>query len=161
MVCGTRFCVDLHDLAAHGKIEHHGSLVHDDAHPGAQYAPILVNYSRLRKLLGYAAPGHGLQLGDFLKARAERDRALATQLDKLHAEIAVGELSLTWLLMKNERDEVPLGTLDQFYGEERIPEGWTRPTDSIGLRMTRSYATQIQGRQAFMGSSDLGRGAYI
>lgn len=151
LLCGHGFIIrrlDLDALAVHGKIEHNGSLVHDDCPLGSRVAPVTVNESLLRALLAYAAPRHGLTMHNFARARADRESRLAHPLDSIHSEIGRGEAALTWLLMKDEQGEVPLARLEQWYGQERLPDNWKKPTTSIGLFDARSHSKQVKAEMA-------------
>lgn len=147
LLCGHGFIVrrlDLDALAVHGKIEHDGSLVHDDCLQGSRVASVTVNESLLRALLAYAAPRHGLTIHNFARARADRESHLVHPLDSMHSEIGRGEAALTWLLMKDEQGEVPLERLEQWYGEERLPDNWKKPATSIGLFDARAHSMQVK-----------------
>lgn len=143
LLCGRGFHLDLDALAAHNKIEHDASLVHQDAAPGNFNAPVAVDYELLQDLLGYASQNHGLTLEDFARVRSDREGKLVKQLDALHSEIACGESVMTWLLLKNENNEVPLEILSQWYGEERIPEGWKPPKEVVGLLKVRKHVKML------------------
>ncbi|KAF8889136.1 Chloroperoxidase [Infundibulicybe gibba] len=136
--CGHGLKLDLHSLAYHNLIEHDQSLVHLDARHHRRYAPVGVRRALVRKLLSYAKPGHGLALADFARARCERECGLRS-LDSIHEQIALGESALTWELMKDRSDEVPLWRLRQFYADERIPTNYTPPQNSIGLFTTHRW----------------------
>ncbi|THU85051.1 Cloroperoxidase [Dendrothele bispora CBS 962.96] len=147
LCCGNVFTgIDLDNLALHNKIEHDGSLVHADAKTGESRAPTHVDEALLHQLLT-SYPG-GLSLDDFAHARYEREKNLKKPLDPFHAEIGHGEASLTWLLMKNSSDIVSLETLRQFYGEERFPDSYVVPTNSISLTdaagVSRKVADQMK-----------------
>jgi hypothetical protein len=49
---------------------------------------------------------------------------LSKPLDKLHAQVACGEVALMWFLMKDSSEEVPTKTLEDWMGEERFSGGW-------------------------------------
>ncbi|KAF8885635.1 Chloroperoxidase [Infundibulicybe gibba] len=125
-VCRNGLRVDLQSLAEHNAIEHNYSLVHRDASPGSHDAPIAPSKAMLSKLIKYARPGHGLSLGDFARARYEREHPphskAAAVLDSLHSHIATGESALTWGIMRDSNGEVPINRMREFYGDERIPE---------------------------------------
>jgi len=147
LCCGNVFTgIDLEDLAAHNKIEHDGSLVHADARIGESFAPVHVDEALLDQLLT-SYPG-GLTLDDFAHARYEREKGLSKPLDPFHAEIGHGEASLTWLLMKNSSDVVPVETLRQWYGEERLPDSYVVPKEGISLtdaaEVSRKIASQMK-----------------
>jgi Peroxidase, family 2 len=146
LLCGHGFSLDLDDLAAHNKIEHDASLAHRDAPKGCSRAPITVDPDYLRSFLGYATGHHGLTLDDFARARHVREAALKKPLGRLHAEIGHGEAALAWILMADEHGEVPLATLESWWGDERLPDGWKRPQKTIGLLQTRKRAQDIAMR---------------
>ncbi|KAF9458578.1 Chloroperoxidase [Collybia nuda] len=144
--CGNGFRLDLGDLCKRNKIEHPGSLVHDDCLPGQQFASSVPSSKLLRCFLRYAPRGHGLNLDDFATARVDRESKLALPLDQLHSQIATGESALTWLVMKDQHDEVPKEIIKEWYGEERLPHGWVPPATAITLLSARGVAKMIAQR---------------
>ncbi|KAH8114281.1 Cloroperoxidase [Phellopilus nigrolimitatus] len=157
----TRLALDLHDLARHNRIEHDGSLVHADAAPGKNYAPVVPDPVRLTEVLDAgsadrfavrdAKPSKGaLTFLDFARVRFLRDRALVRPLDRVHAEITRGEVALILLAM-SEGDEsanagehvIPRARLSQWFGEERLPDGWAVPRTQIGLLRTASLGRKV------------------
>lgn len=153
VLCGNWWSLDLHQLAKHGLIEHNGSLVHDDARPHENYAPTTVDPVLVAQLLA-VTPAPGLSMRDFAKARALRDSSIPTPLDKIHAEIARGEAALTIQTFGLGRVDVQ-GNIDdmegavskefleQWLGQERLPDGWHKPQASIGLVGTASRSRRI------------------
>ncbi|KAJ3808319.1 Chloroperoxidase [Lentinula aff. lateritia] len=137
--------ISLHALAAHNKIEHDASLVHDDALPGAKFAPTQVNQTLVNDLL-HTYPG-GLGIYDFAEARWIREMMLSQEkkpkLNMFHEEIGHGEAALTWLLMKDNTDVVNAKTLRQWYGVETFPETYVIPTEEISLEMARTVSAEI------------------
>ncbi|KZT12576.1 Cloroperoxidase [Laetiporus sulphureus 93-53] len=146
--CGGWWHIDLHDLAKHNAIEHDGSLTHDDTPRGSTFAPIEVDSKLVHQLLS-VSPCEWLTLSDFAKARAERDQQMQTPLDALHAEIARGEAVLTMEVlgqhishkhaadvvhhMVTDEQGVPKTFIEQWFQEEKLPDGWRRPATSVGL----------------------------
>jgi len=144
LLCGHGFFrLNLDALAAHNKIEHNGSLAHDDAAPGARFAPIPVNPSMLYTLLSYAALGKGMYLEDFMKARVDREAQLEKPLDALHRQVAQGEVATAWLVMKDDNGKIPLDTLKQWWAEERLPDNWSKPRRTVGLLEARLKADDV------------------
>ena len=137
------FRLDLDALAAHNRVEHNASLVHDDVAPGQAFAPIPVNQSMLRNFLAYAALTKGMYLEDFMKARVDREGLLEKPLTDLQAQIGQGEAATAWLVMKDDSGKVPLDRLQQWWGEERLPDNWTKPRRVIGLLDARAKADDI------------------
>jgi len=149
LLCGHGYFprrLNLDGLAAHNRIEHDASLVHDNASPHAGFAPTRVDTGLLHSLLTRFAPhGHGFALRDFASARAAREALLDCPLDALHEEIACAEGAMTWLVMQDENSgEVPLERLKVWYGEERLPPGFSRPKNPVGLVETRRRVRMIK-----------------
>ncbi|KAL0952863.1 hypothetical protein HGRIS_007083 [Hohenbuehelia grisea] len=140
----------LDSLAAHNKIEHNASLVHTDAPPHARFAPTRVDTGLLHSLLTVYSPrGHGFGLREFAAARRARESILARPLDALHEEIACAEGAMTWLVMRDETSgEVPVESMRVWYGEERLPAGYSRPTQPVGLTETRRRVKVIKEAKA-------------
>ncbi|KAF9468363.1 Chloroperoxidase [Collybia nuda] len=143
LYCGHGLRVDLGDLCKHNKIEHNASLAHDDCPEGKEFASNAPSRKLLQSLVGYATCGHGLGLNDFARARVDRESRLKTPLDEIHSQIATGESALTWLVMKDQRGEVPINLVKEWYGEERIPHGWVPPAKPIGLFSAHGVASMI------------------
>ncbi|KAF5392046.1 hypothetical protein D9757_003182 [Collybiopsis confluens] len=105
------------------------------------------------------ATNPGLTLNDLAFIRVSRESALPKKdkLDNVHTQVALGESALTWLLFarsipaekssKAERPSsiIPVPVLAQWFGEERLPEGWTRPAKTVGLFSARRVASQVRG----------------
>lgn len=147
MTCGHWGKLDLDDLAEHGgwHIEHDASLAHRDAAPGQKLAPISVDHDLLLQLLARAPDGHGFSLQQFARARAARELLLNVRLGMAHSVLAQGECSMVWLLFKDQKDEVPLETLRQFYSDERLPDAFKRPAEDVGLTQTHRWTKKIGG----------------
>ncbi|KAF5345333.1 hypothetical protein D9758_008425 [Tetrapyrgos nigripes] len=155
LCCGNVFTgIDLDDLAAHNKIEHDGSLVHADTKEGESRAPIHVDQALLTQLL--TSYPNGLSLDDFAHARYEREKGLAKPLDPFHAELGHGEASLTWLLMKNASNVVPIETLRQWYGEERFPDSYVIPQETIGFMDAAGLSRKIADKMKELRRGDRG-----
>lgn len=135
--------LNLRDLAKRNVIEHDGSLVHEDCSPEDIFARSTPNHKLLQNLLRRAKMGHGLSLSDLARARTDRESRLPTPLDSLHSQIAIGESALTWLVMKDQHDEIPVKRVREWYGEERIPQGWVAPVKAIGLFSARHTTSTI------------------
>ncbi|KDQ54672.1 hypothetical protein JAAARDRAFT_135350 [Jaapia argillacea MUCL 33604] len=150
--CGSLLTLKLEslsDLALHNAIEHDASLVHADATPGSKYAPTGVDKKLLEALLA-ACPHNidGFRLEDLAGARVRREGLLppGKKLSGIHAEIGRGEAGLTWLLMRDDVTDggvVPKERLEQWYGEERIPDGWRKPNEVVGLVDARKASAKV------------------
>ncbi|KAF8145786.1 Chloroperoxidase, partial [Mycena galopus ATCC 62051] len=138
--------LSLSDLSAQGwnKIAHDASLVHASGIPSHAPDPAL-----LSNLLSAASASQdaGLTLNGLAAVHALRERSLPHRLSSLHEQIALGECALAWLVMGNPRTGViDLDTLAQWFGEERLPNGWwdrMRPVKSVGLIQSRKTAETV------------------
>ncbi|KAF8501989.1 Chloroperoxidase [Gautieria morchelliformis] len=136
--------IDLHDLARHGRIEHDGSLAHADAEPHAEFAPTTPDQTLLKDMLD-EAKGAYLTMEDLVRVRSKRDALLANEgrsLEGKHAEISRGEISLL-LAIIGDGQKVSSEWLKQWMGEERLPDGWTRPQVTRGLIASRGLTKRI------------------
>lgn len=138
----------MHDLAKHNAIEHDGSLVHADAPSGDAFAPTEVDPALVEQLLSITH-ANSLSLHDLARARAQRDVAIRSPLDKIHAEIARGETVLTieclgsdGLVDKQDIDDgvdvkperrVPKAYVEEWFVKEKLPEGWDKPSRKVTL----------------------------
>lgn len=153
ILCGNWWSLDLHQLAKHGLIEHNGSLVHEDTPPHDAFAPTTVDPALMAQLLA-VTPAPGLSMHDFAKARTLRDSSIPTPLDRIHAEIARGEAALTiqtfgshYVNARGNIDDVEGSVskafLEQWFAQERLPDGWHKPENAIGLVGTASRSREI------------------
>ncbi|PCH41167.1 hypothetical protein WOLCODRAFT_131742 [Wolfiporia cocos MD-104 SS10] len=171
LTCGNRWklTVNLHDLAKHDVIEHNGSLVHADAASGHEYAPVAIDHNLVDQLMSIPS-GSSFTLENFAKARISRDLAIPTPLDATHAEIARGEAVLTLSVMgsaenldKMAREDsrnseerqlrVSKECIQQWFVEERIPDGWEKPSEPVGLLGTMKKSRQLASMIAMMQAS--------
>ncbi|KAJ3803658.1 hypothetical protein F5876DRAFT_84780 [Lentinula aff. lateritia] len=166
------YTLTLSSLSSFGpglKIAHRASLVHLN-YPSqcpdiGMVEEVLKLKSKTETESGRVA-GEGLSLEDLAKLRVLREREsesdLASKkcrLDKVHEQVALGESALTWLLFAQKASisesssslsssssppSIPLSYFTQWFGEERIPDGWTRPASKIGLLDARKMAGVVQ-----------------
>ncbi|RDB23900.1 hypothetical protein Hypma_009266, partial [Hypsizygus marmoreus] len=139
----------------HTKIAHDASLVHPDTVPSSAPDPALLasflHKSKSKsKSKSEAHRGDGLTLADLGALHAQREAERGMPLSRLHEQVALGECGLAWCVMRvpscagggtgdEGEDVIPLSTLEQWFGEERLPEGWWdevgggRPGRRVGL----------------------------
>ncbi|KAJ7325528.1 Chloroperoxidase [Mycena albidolilacea] len=142
--------LSLSDLSARGwnKIAHDASLVHVSGIPSHAPDPALL--SNLLSTASRSGTQHeaGITLEGLAAVHVLRKRSLSCPLSRLHEQVAVGECALGWLVMRNPRTGViELDTLEQWFGEERLPEGWwdsKRPVKAVGLIQSRRTAGKVQ-----------------
>jgi hypothetical protein len=142
-MCGRFFKLDLEDLAMHNKIEHDGSLTHADANPGGKYAPVDVDHGLLQSLLDVSEDSTYLTLDDLVRVRAARDASLDKPLSSFHDAIARGEVALTVQLFANAEGRVLKQFLREWFGEQRFPQGWHKPTTVVGLMSTTRLVNMV------------------
>ena len=97
----------------------------------------------LRTFLSYAVLSKGMYLEDFMKARVDREDQLEKPLDAIHAQVGQGEVAVAWLVMKDDNGKIPLDRLRQWWGEERLPDNWTKPRRTVGLFEARGKADDV------------------
>ncbi|KAF7793685.1 hypothetical protein EIP86_004800 [Pleurotus ostreatoroseus] len=140
--------MDLHDLAKHNKIEHDNSQCHRDSGPGELFAPCRADRALLDHFLDVTSKDYFTIL-DFARARIQRARENRKSLNLVHRIIAHGEASLTLCVLgkaQKAEDEgiaifpkvVPRSFIEQWYGDERLPDGWQRPDAVVGFGYTTS-----------------------
>ncbi|KAF9078720.1 hypothetical protein BDP27DRAFT_1310060, partial [Rhodocollybia butyracea] len=100
------------------------------------------------------APTGGLTLQDLASLRVSRESFLATpsRLSNVHEQVALGECALTWLLFSKEPSvdsdsSIPTSYLAQWFGEERLPDGWVRPIKLAGrVKRDMELVNEKKGR---------------
>ena len=149
--------LSLADLARHGAIEHNASLAHTDAHASAEYAPCRIDKKALAALLRDSADGRVLTARDVAHARVRREGGLRVPLDRVHAEIARGEMALVLGVFGQRagagggaaeteaplKDKVTCELLEDWWNKERFPKNW-QPTRVQGLLQTVCAAADIR-----------------
>lgn len=144
LCCGDIFKgISLEGLAAHNKIEHDASLVHDNAPPGALYAPTDVNWELVSDLVTRYSAGMGID--DLAEVRLRREGTLKANLDLIHGDLGHGEAALIWLIMKdNSTDRISTQTIKEWLGHERLPETYTPPSEEITVGTLTSVSSRVE-----------------
>ena len=147
--------LDLQSLSQRGslKIAHDGSLVHPDGKPSTAPDPTLVENLLRQASTARNSNGDlkgGLDFYDLVRIHTER--VLSTDhptLSDFHNQISEGECSLLWEVMRDRTGTlegvIPTFKLQQWLGEERLPDGWwdSRPRETIGLLLARKTANEV------------------
>ena len=142
-LCGRHFTVDLEDFARHNLIEHDASLTRANALPDGRYAPVAVDKELLQNLLDSAKDRDYLTFEDLVRVRAARDQTLATPLGKMHGAISRGEVALTLQTLGDSEGRVSKQFIRQWFGEDRLPEGWLKPANTTGLVSTTKLSNRV------------------
>ncbi|KAJ2915988.1 heme-thiolate peroxidase, partial [Candolleomyces efflorescens] len=154
--------VDLYEIGKHNAVEHDASLVHHNTPAGEIYAPIEIDRELLdefekeaRTEVEVDVPTSDpektrkeklslLTITDVGRARVRREKE--SPLDKVHAEIARGEVAIilgVWETKTKEVTGTRMDWLKLWLGEEKLPEGW-RPTKKVGMFETMKRAKGIR-----------------
>jgi hypothetical protein len=142
-ICGRRFTIDLEDLALHNYIEHDASLTRANARPDGRYAPVDVDKELLENLLDASKNRDFLTFEDLLRVRAARDQTLLTPLSKFHGAISRGEVALAVQTLGDSEGRISKQFIREWFGEDRLPEGWLKPATTIGLLSTTRIVNRV------------------
>ncbi|KIK00085.1 hypothetical protein K443DRAFT_666604, partial [Laccaria amethystina LaAM-08-1] len=156
-----RWTLDLASLSERGatKITHDASLVHPNILPSTSPDRGLV-FSFLGYAVDQVHPKRqlGLTLVDIAHLHASREVSSPSPLSSFQEQIALGECGLAWLVLRphslnrkasEQEDIIPLCVLKQWFGEERLPEGWwgvggSQPIKQVGLLEARKRAEDVR-----------------
>ncbi|KAF5376148.1 hypothetical protein D9615_007652 [Tricholomella constricta] len=146
-------------LAQFLSLAHHepSNPISSPLYPGSSLSPLQLPTMNFIITTTVAAAEDGLTLADLGRLHAARAAALppAHALNRLHEQVALGECGLAWCVMRShhkgedaERGVIPLAALEQWFGEERLPEGWWdvgggRPVKPVGLREAGARAKEV------------------
>ena len=147
--------LDLQTLSQRGSlmIVHDGSLVHPDGKPSTAPDPTLIGNLLQQASTARNSKGDlkgGLDFFDIVRIRT--DHVLSTShpmLSEYHDQISLGECSLLWEVLRDRTDTfdgvIPTFKLQQWLGEERLPDGWwySRPRKTVGLLRARKTANEV------------------
>jgi len=142
-MCGRNFKIDLSDLARHGLIEHDASLTHANALPGARYAPITVDKELVQDVLDSSKSADVLTFNDLVTVRAKRDATLDRPFSWAHGTISRGEVALTVQTLGDQEGNMPKQYIREWFGDERLPRGWSKPAATIGLWKTSRISNWV------------------
>ena len=173
--CGHRngiwLALDLHDLAKHNVLEHDASLVHDNTAPNETYAPTAVDPKLLHQLFT-TSDTDSLTLQDLCKAQVTR-QAASPPLNSKQLTIAKGELCLIHQVFgiaatakdtdgsetsPGESDElvVPKTFLEEWLGQEMLPQEWHGPLRSVGLTDLIADIRRVSADEKALSKTDAG-----
>jgi len=144
LLCGRWFKVDLQDFARHDRIEHDASLTRRNAMPGDLYAPVDVDKDLLDDLLNVTNDPKVLSFDDLVVVRARRNETLSRPLKGLHNAIALGEVALTSQTLQDKNGKVPKQFIREWFGDQRLPKGWSKPATPIGLWNTSQIVKTVR-----------------
>lgn len=142
-LCGRYFKINLGDLARHNYLEHDASLTHANATPGSLYAPVSVDQELLQHLLDVSKNHNVLSINDLVAVRAARNATLSRPLSQFHTSISQLEVALTVQTLGDENGDIPKEFIREWFGEQRLPQGWFKPRTVIGLWNATRIAKMI------------------
>lgn len=156
------------------RIAHDASFVHPNLRPSTSPCAAMLcalkvfiekTHERDAALFGKGegskhALGTGLSLPELAAYHVARVRA-SPALNRLHKQIAGAECALVWevfsapwapggrdgdnaAVAREEDRIVPASWIEQWLGEERLPDGWRRPAREVQLLSTRRLAGEIE-----------------
>jgi hypothetical protein len=118
-------------------------LTHADALPGDRYAPVDVDKELLQHLLDSSRNHDVVTFDDLVTVRANRDATLRRPFTRAHGIIARGEVALTVQTLGDEEGNMPKKYIQEWFGEERLPHGWTKPATTIGIWITTRISNWV------------------
>ncbi len=141
--CGRHFTIDLGDLALHDYIEHDASLTRANALPDGRYAPVAVDKRLLQHLLDSSKNRDYITFEDLVRVRATRNQTLYKPLSTIHDAISRGEVALAVQTLGDHEGRISKKFIEEWFGEERLPEGWLKPAITTGLLSTARIANRV------------------
>jgi hypothetical protein len=149
LLTGQFNMMSLFDLCRHNGIEHNASLVHPDAAVDEEYAPSAIDWDLFGEMCRQTKDeGKTLTAADIAQFRVERENVSET--DKLHAEIARGEIGLVLDIFGGgpKVRSVDVAMLRDWWSEEKFPEGWRPPRRVQTLTATMLCSQTIKSHMA-------------
>ncbi|KZV89482.1 hypothetical protein EXIGLDRAFT_618168, partial [Exidia glandulosa HHB12029] len=139
--------MQLHDLAAHNAIEHDASLVHDDAAPGAPFAPVDTNQTKVAAVEALSSDGHVLSERDFAHARVLAEEASPPLPDRLQ-QLANGEPALALTIFGHLAADgsglvLELSAFESLFGQNRLPDGFVKQAVPVTLEEATTVTAQV------------------
>ncbi|KAI0068697.1 Cloroperoxidase [Artomyces pyxidatus] len=144
-MCGNGYKFDLHDLALHNKIEHDASLTHADVEEGGKFAPTVPDAKLLQAMLDSTDRDY-LTFDDLVRVRMARDETIVHPFTGTQVTICNGEVALILQVLGDENGHVKKTWVRQWFGEERLPDGWTGPLHPIGILGTDGLLKKVGAR---------------
>ncbi|KZP10060.1 hypothetical protein FIBSPDRAFT_222529 [Athelia psychrophila] len=114
--------ISLSDIARHNYIEHNASLVHNNTPLEDEYAPAAINHALVDALMADGQDGL-MSVVHIGAARVRRENE-SPALDRLHAEIARGEMVIALRVLAAPNAGIPLPWLRTWIHDETFPAGW-------------------------------------
>ena len=130
-------------------IAHDGALVHPDGEPSTAPDP-----TRIEDMLQQASAARnpegdlkgGLDFFDIVRIRTEHVLSTAhPTLNEYHIHVSLGECSLLWEVFGAGTVDGVIATfkLQQWLGEERLPDGFSRPKEPVGFLRIKKTANEV------------------
>ncbi|KAH9045351.1 Cloroperoxidase [Lactarius pseudohatsudake] len=108
-----------------------------------RYAPVTVDSELLQNLLDSSKNRDFLTFEDLVRVRAARDQSLHRPLSRMHGVISRGEVALTLQALGDSEGRVSKQFIREWFGDQRLPEGWLKPVTAIGLLSTTRIANRV------------------
>lgn len=118
--------------------------------PEDLYSPVDVDKDLLHDLLNAAGPKGPdpdvLYFDDLVAARICRNKTLSRPLSEFHNVISLVAVALTLQTLLDMDGNVPKQFIREWFGEQRLPQGWPRPRTPIGLWNTAQIVKIVRNR---------------
>jgi hypothetical protein len=84
-----------------------------------------------------------LTFDELVTVRANRDATLRRPFTWAHGVIARGEIALTVQTLGDEEGNIRKQDIKEWFGQERLPLGWTKPATTIGIWITTRISNWV------------------
>ncbi|MBW0474110.1 hypothetical protein O181_013825 [Austropuccinia psidii MF-1] len=153
LICGNGLSVSIFQLGAHGRLEHDASITRLDKAEGDYLNP---NKCLIERFLGASADPARITLDDYALRRAELEAQTPCGLSWIVKFIAYGEVGLTIGVFGHRGPRwIESKKLRTVFLEERLPDGWIRPENPLGMFEVLKIAYNLNKNMKIYASNNL------
>ncbi|KZP10057.1 hypothetical protein FIBSPDRAFT_838864 [Athelia psychrophila] len=124
--------LSLSDIAWHDRIDYDVSLVHTNTSLEEEYTPDGINRDLLEAVMNHGKGARTELRKDGAQEVLIKLKTLSPALDRMHAEIARGEMAIVLRVLAAPDAGIPLPWLRTWIHDETFPAGWA-PNRTVGL----------------------------
>lgn len=147
--CSKNGTITLSDLAIHNpndpaslNIEHDASIVHVDVKPGQTHASTVPDKALVEAVA--KKYNKGLTLASFAEIRVNTEKKLQAPLVPALKGVTLGEATMAHYVLKGSGSEVvDVKNFVQWFGQERLPKGYTPPAEELSLQSFAARRTEL------------------
>jgi hypothetical protein len=148
----TATTISLKSINRHGGIEHDGSLVRNDIFFGGE--SLKINQTLVQALIKKASNGKSLTFGELASFRNDRARDgkqnnPTFQFGAKEQFTAFGESAIFYLSFQDSQGNIPVSSIASFLGQEKLPDGYVPPKETMGMFKVGLTTTQLRAKAAF------------